>query len=351
MAAFWPATKLIAEREIKTYTRSKGFWISVAVLLAGLFAAAILPTVIGGSSPKVAAVGTEARQLLSNTGFDVREVPDVAAAEQLVRSEEVKAAVVPGPRVIALNDPPNSVVAALGTAPPVQLLEPSAVSQDVQILVTQLFALFFFLFGMGGVAIAQGTVTEKQTRIVEILVATIPVRAMLAGKIIGHSILTLGQVLLIAIAAPIALSLGGHTALLSMVAPALGWYVPFLVVGFVLLAGIWAVAGALVSRQEDLGASTGPVMLLVMAPYFAVVFASDNQLLMTVLSYIPFSAGVAMPIRMFTDDAQAWEAFVSLGILVVTVVLIVQLASRLFSGSLLQTGGKVALKKAWAHVD
>ncbi|MCE7004172.1 ABC transporter permease [Kibdelosporangium philippinense] len=351
MAAFWPATKLIAEREIKTYTRTKGFWISVAVLLVGLFAAAILPTVIGGSGPTVAVVGAEARQLLSNTGFDVREVPDVAAAEQLVRAEEVRAAVLPGPRVIALNDPPNAVVAALGTAPPVQLLEPSAVSQDVQGIVTQLFALFFFLFGMGGVAIAQGTVTEKQTRIVEILVATIPVRAMLAGKIIGHSILTLGQVLLIAIAAPIALSIGGHTELVNMVAPALGWFVPFLVVGFVLLAGIWAVAGALVSRQEDLGASTGPVMLLVMAPYFAVVFASDNQPLMTVLSYIPFSAGVAMPIRMFTGDAQAWEAFVSLGILAVTVVLIVQLASRLFSGSLLQTGGKVALKKAWAHAD
>ncbi|SMC69699.1 ABC transporter permease [Kibdelosporangium aridum] len=351
MAAFWPATKLIAEREIKTYVRTKGFWISVAVLLVGLFAAAILPTVIGGSPTKVAAVGAEARQMLANTVFDVREVPDVAAAEHLVRTEEVRAAVVPGPRVLALDDPPNSVVAALATAPPVQLLEPTAVSQDVRILVTQLFALFFFMFGMGGVSIAQGTVTEKQTRIVEILVATIPVRAMLAGKIIGHAILTLGQVLLIAIAAPIALSIGGHTALLSMIAPALGWFVPFLVVGFVLLAAIWAVAGALVSRQEDLGASTGPVVLLVMAPYLAVVFANDNDPLMTVMSYIPFSAAVAMPIRMFTDDAQAWEAFVSLGILMATVVLAVQLASRLFSGSLLQTGGKVALKKAWAHVD
>jgi ABC-2 type transport system permease protein len=351
MAAFWPATRLIAEREIKSYVRSKGFWIGLAVLLAGLFAAAILPTVIGGSPAKVAVVGTQAKQALSETNFEIREVPDIATAEQLIRSEEVEAAVVPGPRVLALSDRPNKVVAALDTAPPVQLLEPTAVSQDVQMLVTQIFAFLFFMFAMGGIAIAQGTVTEKQTRIVEILVATIPVRAMLAGKIIGHAVLTLGQILIIAIAAPIALSLGGHRELLAIVAPALGWFVPFLIVGFVLLAAIWAVAGALVSRQEDLGSSTGPVMLLVIGPYFGALFASDNEAVMTVMSYIPFSAAVAMPIRMFTGDAQWWEAVISLGILAGTVALITQLAARFFAGSLLQTGGKVALKKAWAHVD
>ncbi|ONI79684.1 sodium ABC transporter permease [Actinosynnema sp. ALI-1.44] len=348
---FWPATKLVAEREIKTFVRLKGFWITIAVLLVGVFAAALLPTLIGGSNASVAAVGPEARQLLTGAELDIRDVPDVATAEQLVRSEEVDAAVVPGPRVIALDDPPTGVLAALTTAPPVDLLAPATVGKGVRILVIQLFAVIFLIFGMGGAAIAQSTVTEKQTRIVEILVATVPVRALLAGKIFGHWILTVGQLLVLAVAAPIALKLGGHSALLDMVAPALGWYVPFLCVGFVLVASLWAVAGALVSRQEDLGASMGPVMLLVMGPYFGVVFASDNTSAMTVLSYIPFSSAVAMPVRLFTGDAQAWEALVSLGLLAGTVVAIVLLASRLYAGSLLQTGGKVALKKAWAHAD
>jgi ABC-2 type transport system permease protein len=135
------------------------------------------------------------------------------------------------------------------------------------------------------------------------------------------------------------------------VAPALGWFVPFLCAGFVLLAAIWAVAGSLVSRQEDLGSTMPLVMILVLGPYFGVVAFADDDTVLTVLSYVPFSAAIAMPVRMFTGDAQAWEALVSLGLLAGGVVLIVLLASRLYTGSLLQTGGRVALRRAWAHAD
>jgi ABC-2 type transport system permease protein len=243
------------------------------------------------------------------------------------------------------------VVAELATAPPVDLLDPSEVGQDVRQLAIMVFALLFLMFGMGGAAIAQSTVTEKQTRIVEILVATVPVRALLAGKIAGHALLTIAQVVVLAAAAPIALRLGGQSELLVAIGPALGWFVPFLCVGFVLLAAVWAVAGSVVSRQEDLGSSMGLVMILVMGPYFGVMFFSDNAIVMTVLSYVPFSAAIAMPVRLFAGEAQPWEALLSLGLLAATVVVVVQFASRLYSGSLLQTGGKVALSKAWAHAD
>lgn len=357
--SFGSATRLVAEREIQTFLRAKGFWIGLGVLVAGLFAAAILPSVFGGEPDKVAAVGPQAVEVLAGADLDVREVSDLAAARELVRAEEVEAAVVPddtgesvtGVRVVALKDVPNDVVAQLNTAPPVDLLDPSAVSQGLQSLVVMVFALMFLIFGFGGTAIAQSTVTEKQTRIVEILVSTIPVRALLAGKIIGHALLTLGQVVVLAIAAPIALRLGEQQALLSLIAPALGWFVPFLCIGFVLLAAMWAVAGSLVSRQEDLGSTMGVVMMLVMGPYFAVMFLFDNAPVMAVLSYVPFTSPIAMPVRMFTGDAQAWEALVSLGVLAGTVVLVVLLASRVFEGSLLRTGGKVALSKAWASVD
>ena len=355
--SFATATRLIAEREMKTFLRMKGFWIGLAVLVVGLFALTILPTVFGGDAPKVAAVGQAAEQVLSGADLDVRSAADVAAAEELVRAEEVEAAIVPdetgesatGVRVIALDDVPTGVVAALSTAPPVDLLAGSDVAEGARELVTMVFALVFLMFGMGGAAIAQSTITEKQTRIVEILVATIPVRALLAGKILGHTLLTIGQVVVLAVAAPIALRLSGQTELLGVVAPALGWFVPFLCLGFVLLAAIWAVAGSLVSRQEDLGSSMSVVVLLVMGPYFGVMLFSDNATVLTVLSYVPFSSAIAMPVRMFIGDAQAWEALVSMGLLAGTVVLIVLLASRVYSGSLLQTGGRVALRKAWGH--
>jgi ABC-2 type transport system permease protein len=355
MTGFRAATRLVAEREVKSFLRMKGTWVGLGVILVLLLALAILPRLFDDGRDEVAAVGA-ASEVLAGAKVDVRTVSSVAAAERLVRDDEVVAAVVPadtpsGVRVIALDDQPNGLLAKLTTAPPVELLEHSDVDKGQQQLVIQAFAFVFLLFAMGGAAIAQSTVTEKQTRIVEILVSTIPVRALLAGKIIGHALLTLGQVAVLAIVAPIALSVGGHQELLSIVAPGLGWFVPFMCLGFVLLAAMWAVAGSVVSRQEDLGSSMGLVMILVLGPYFAVSFFADDQVVMTVLSYVPFSAAVAMPVRMFSGEAAIWEPLVSLGLLAGTVVLIVMGASRLYSGSLMQTGGRVALRKAWAHAE
>lgn len=118
-----------------------------------------------------------------------------------------------------------------------------------------------------------------------------------------------------------------------------------------LLASMWAVAGALVSRQEDLSSTMGVVVMLVLAPYFLVMFQSDNAVVMTVLSYVPFSAAVAMPVRLFAGEAQAWEALVSLGVMACAVAMVVLLSSRLYSGSLLRTGSKVALSTAWRRDD
>lgn len=349
MSGIW----LVAEREMSVFLRSKGFWIGFAVTVVGLFAFAVLPSVLGGP-PKVAAVGAEVANSLAGKGLEVQQVADVAAAHELVRADDVEAAVVPdgsGVRVVALTSPPRDVLEVLATTPPVDLLESSDVGFGERQLVISAFSLVFALFGMGGAAIAQSTITEKQTRIVEILVSTVPVRALLAGKILGHSLLTIGQVVVLALAAPIAMRVGGHAELLAVVLPALGWFVPFVCLGFVLLAALWAVAGSLVSRQEDLGSTMGVLMVLVMGPYFGVIFFSDQPAVMAVLSYVPFSSAVAMPVRMFSGEAAAWEAVLSLGILAVSVVGIVLLASRLYSGSLLHTGGRMALRKAWAGVD
>jgi ABC-2 type transport system permease protein len=352
-ASFAQATWLVAEREMRTFVSTKGFWIGFLATIVGLFALTVLPTVFGGDDPKVAAVGS-AVQVVQGKDLDVREVADVAAAAELVRSDEVEAAIVPdggGIKVLALNDPPSDVISQLVAAPPVELLQASAVSSDQRFVTVLVFGLIFLMFGMGGAAIAQSTVTEKQTRIVEILVSTVPVRALLAGKILGHVILTLGQVVVLALTAPIALRVAGQSELLAVVAPALGWFVPFLMLGFVLVSSMWAVAGALVSRQEDLGSTMGLVMLAVMGPYFGVQFFFDNPAVLAVMSFVPFTAGVAMPVRMFAQQAQPWEALVSLGILATTVVVILLIASRLYTGSLLQTGSRVKLSRAWAPAE
>ncbi|AYY14830.1 ABC transporter permease [Actinobacteria bacterium YIM 96077] len=358
-ASFWTASRLVAEREISSQIRSKGYWITFGMFILGILAMGILPSLFGGGAPSVATVGAESERVVAETELEAQPVADAQEAEALVREGDVDAAVVPDTdgespldvRVIGLEDTPEDVVAALSVAPPVDLLEPSDVSSGAQYLVTFVFALFFFVFAMYGMPLAQSVVTEKQTRIVEILVSTVPIRSLLAGKIAGHSLLVFAQVAILAMIAPLALRMGDQGALLAMLAPALGWFVPFFILGFILLATMWSVAGSIVSRQEDLGSSTTLVMMLVMLPYFGVTFLQDNDLAMTILSYVPFSAAVAMPVRLFSEDARTWEPFAAMALLAVAVVVCVLVASRLYSGSLLQTGTRVKLTQAWSQAE
>ncbi len=83
-----------------------------------------------------------------------------------------------------------------------------------------------------------------------------------------------------------------------------------------------------------------------MIPYFAVIFFNDNPVVMTIMSYVPFSAPVGMPMRLFLGEAQWWEPLVSLAVLIATTAVVVALGSRIYSNSLLRTGSRVKLREA-----
>jgi ABC-2 type transport system permease protein len=67
---------------------------------------------------------------------------------------------------------------------------------------------------------------------------------------------------------------------------------------------------------------------------------------MAVMSYIPFSAPIGMPLRLFLGDAAWWEPLVSLAILIATTALVVVIGSRIYANSLLRTGPRVKLAEA-----
>ncbi len=133
------------------------------------------------------------------------------------------------------------------------------------------------------------------------------------------------------------------------VGPAVAWFGVFFIVGFVLLASMFAATGALVSRQEDIGSTTTPVTMLVMIPYFLVIFFNTNPLVIGVMSYVPFSAPIAMPLRIFLGTAQWWEPLVALAILVLTTVLLIRVGARIYERSLLKLGARVSWKEALAQ--
>lgn len=352
------ATLLVAEREILAQVRSKSFLISNAITLLLLLGGIILSSVLGGGDddpiPVAVVSGVATTEALADVdSLEAVAAPDREAAEALVRSGEVDAAIVPdgstplGYAVVALEEAPSEVVQALSVAPPVELLEPDEQSSGMRALIGLGFGLVFMMTAIGsGAMIVQNTVQEKQSRIVEILLAAVPARSLLAGKILGNSVIGVGSAAALAATAALGLALTGQTELLDMLSAPLIWFVVFFLFGFVLVASIFAAGASLVSRQEDTGTVMTPAMMLVMLPYFGVVFFAENETVMTVLSYVPFSAPVGMPVRMFFNEAQWWEPLISLAVLLVTTGVVVVLASKIYTNSLLRMGSRVSLREA-----
>jgi ABC-2 type transport system permease protein len=386
------STWLVARREITMRLRSKAFLISTGILMLAILASIIVGGLLSAttSAPKVAVVSGTSAVVEGVQGLDVTQADSVEAAEQLVRDETVDAAIVPrgsatgetgtpdtdatgteatgtdasatdatttAPpgqpaldyEVVALTEAPASVVSLLSVEPQVHLLDPEADDDDrfLSYIIGIAFGIVFFMSAITfGSTIAQSVVEEKQTRVVEILLSTITARELMAGKVLGNSILAFGQIAVIAVISALGLTITGQSALLGSLGPAIAWFIVFFVFGFVLLAALYAATAALVSRQEDVGSVTSPVTMLVMIPYFLVIFFNSDETIMGIMSYVPFSAPVGMPLRLFLGDAAWWEPLVSLAILAVTTVVVIAIGSRIYANSLLRTGARVKLRDA-----
>lgn len=346
---------LVAEREIGSKLRSKAFVISTAILLLGALALVLwggFAAATAGGTP--VAVTADSRQYVEGVpGLELTDAADRAAAESLVADGSVDAAVVSdaasptGYAVIADSSPPTQLLLALAQLPPVELLNPEAGASALGYVAAIGFGVVFLLAAsLFGSTIAQSVVEEKQTRVVELLISAIPVRTLLAGKVVGNTILAMAQVLLLASIALIGLAVTGQSALLAGLGEPIAWFAVFFLFGFVLLASLFAAAASMVSRQEDIGSTTTPLTMLIMIPYFAVVFFFDNPVVIGVMSYVPFSAPVGMPVRLFLGEAQWWEPLVSLVLLIATCVAAIVVAAKIYQNSLLRMGARVKLRDA-----
>jgi ABC-2 type transport system permease protein len=208
--------------------------------------------------------------------------------------------------------------------------------------------LYGQLFGYG-IWVATGVIEEKSSRVVEILLSSIRARQLMMGKIAGIGVLGLLQLVFIsAFAVTLATVTGAidvpaHS--LSAAALTIGWFV----LGFAFFASMFAVAGALVSRMEELQNAIVPINLLVLAAFFISVGAiqDPDSTIAKVASLLPISSALAMPVRMVLGSATPWEVAASLAIVLGSTALLVPLAGRLYAGAVLRTGAKVKLRDAW----
>ncbi len=405
------AVRVVAGREIAVKLRDKAFLGSTLFLLVLVAVATAIPVLLSQSVPslRVAVDGAGARAVVAEAtrlGAEAqKETPalpvglavlgsgglppaDLTAVEvepgtdvaRLVRNGDVAAAVVgeePGTlTVLGAQGVPAEVstlvraasaelqieqaaqegglspqqVAALTdpSVPVVRLLDARPSGSVAPELLVLAFAFLFYLSVLTfGMSIAQSVVEEKQSRIVELLVAALPVRWLLAGKVVGNTLMAVGQIVVILGTGLLGARLAGQGQLVSQVLGASGWFIAFFLLGFVMLACLWAVAGSLASRAEELQATTVVMQVFVIVPFFAAIFALEPGQVQTWLSYVPFTAPLLMPARVVLGNAEAWEPIVSAGIVLATAVLFVVLGARLYEGSVLHTRARLHAREAW----
>ena len=224
--------------------------------------------------------------------------------------------------------------------------EKAAVAQAVGFVFVFLFYFAALIFGM---QLASSVIEEKQSRIVEIIAAAIPLRHLLAGKVLGNTALAMIQLLIYLAVGLVGLSFTPYKSFVPALSGPTAWFIGFFFAGFVALACLWAVAGSLASRTEDLQATSTPLTMLMLVKFFGGVSLDGRA--QVIASFVPPVSAVVMPKRILAGGVEWWEPLLALGLLAAFAAITVWVGERLYRRALLQTGGRVSLRQAWAAAE
>jgi ABC-2 type transport system permease protein len=191
-----------------------------------------------------------------------------------------------------------------------------------------------------------GVVQEKANRVAEVLLARMPAREVLAGKVLGIGTVGLGQFALIAIAAAVTVRLMNHADAPSIPAGVLGWTLLWFILGYLFYSVVYAALGATTSRIEDAQSAIAPITGLMLLSYFGVIYAEENPdaALTVILSYFPPTAPIVMTYRVAVHAAPGWQIITAALVTALAIWAIMRIAGRIYSGALLRFGGRIPLR-------
>ncbi|HYJ61436.1 MAG TPA: ABC transporter permease [Actinomycetota bacterium] len=377
---------LVARRDFWVRLRERSFIVSTLINLIVISILIVLRALSGGGTPgfELAVVGTSAvadRVAASADAFGMRlalaPYEDAGAARDALAAGEVDAvlegetltglhAVAPQltqavqaaavslrieRRIEALGGGPEDV-AFVGNAQPVAVgvLSPGAPDSEANAGIAFIVVILLYgqLFGYG-VWVASGVIEEKASRVVELLLATIRARQLMAGKILGIGVLGLLQLTFIA---SFAIGLGLVTGAIELPASAVAAAaiaIGYFILGFAFYASLFAVAGSLVTRMEELQNALVPINLFIFVSFFISIgaLADPDGTLVTVASVLPGSSALAMPVRIVLGAATPTQIVLSLVLSIGATAALIPASGRLYAGAVLRTGARVKLRDAW----
>lgn len=227
--------------------------------------------------------------------------------------------------------------------------------------------LLYMSIVLYGQAIMMGVIEEKTQRVAEVVVASVPPEKLLAGKVIGvgsvgmtqQLVWVLSALAMIKLQKPIAGALGITGSLpqnLPTVTIGIGLaLLAFFVLGYTLFASMFAAAGSMVSSTQDAQQAATPLMLLIIPSILLLtpVLLEPSGTLARVVTLVPFTAPILMPVRMSLVSVPAVEVAASIGILLLACLGAIWLAARIYRVGVLMYGKKPSLREVgrWVKVS
>ena len=383
-------TGLIAGREIRERVRGRLFRVITAILFAVVAAAVVIPTIHSGTakSRKVgvvagtASLDTELHALARSVGLTVELVnePDLNQARADLGAGRLDM-VVDSSATILITDPiaasdtsagaryvqavsvtlgEQSAFAQAGLTPqqaatvaqakplPVRSIHPSKKARTTAEATALLGVILTFIVLTQYLTwTLMGVMEEKASRVVEVLLATVRPIQLLAGKVIGIGAVALAQsVALVTFALVLADAVGSSLvrgAAPLVVAATLTW----LVLGYAFYSWVYAAAGSLAERQDQVQSLALPLSAPLIFGYIASLVGAGKgspSLLVEVLAYLPPTAPFAMPTLVGFGQAAWWQFLLSVVVSIACTFLVSVVAARIYRTAVLRTGRRVHLR-------
>lgn len=212
--------------------------------------------------------------------------------------------------------------------------------------------VIYFLIIFYGQMIAVSVTTEKSNRAIEILVTSVNSNSLIFGKVLAGAIAGVIQAVLIlgtGFASYYAFQekWGGMLDFLfDIPARVLVVYAIFAMLSYLLYAFIFGMLGAMVSKTEDISKSSTPVMMIYIASFLIAMLGMSNcdSTLMKVASFIPFTSGNAMFIRVSMGSVAVWETVLSGVILAASCAAAGFLSAKIFRFGTLHYGNPMKFR-------
>jgi ABC-2 type transport system permease protein len=264
-------------------------------------------------------------------------------------------------RVNLLDSAPTSVQARIiqGTTLTVKSVNNNREFQDnetgIIVVLLPMFVAMFFLFAIMGASgyFLQVVTDEKESRTMEIMITSISPFQLIAGKSVGLVAVGLLQIIIwiasIIVAWIVALQFFETLHLIQLPWDILIIFAVFFLPSYTIVAGMMISIGSVVTELQEGQQISGVINLLFTFPIFfaALVFADPNSPLLIFLSLWPTTSLMTIVMRWGFTVIPVWQVALSWLLCVISGIIIIWIASRLFDLGMLRYGQRVTLKSAF----